>query len=205
MNELRYFDEDQIYYDDIIEITENRITELSRQLQTFLNNKKATIRAICSDFGNSPNLSSTNSIHKWEEELKLRIRDYTSYLKKKLLPNEDFKLKFLCLAETAKSSPNSVETKLFKEFLRNKIRLWQILHILSGLEIHQRPQLLKLVIKTLTQLCYDEKELNEIIPDFFRQIQLNYEQLDQQFEQLSLVKSKEFNKNNKKRKVMVRA
>lgn len=203
MNLLDFYDEEPKYYDEILELTENRITEISRQLQTYLNNRKATIRAICSDFEDTPSLSCINSIHKWEVELNLRILEYTSYLKKNIGPNEDIKLKFLYLVEMAKFSPNSLEAKLFKNFLRNKIRLWQILHILSGLEIHGRPQLLKLVIKTLNRLCHDEKELNEIIPDFFKQIKLNYQQLDREYERLWIAKDKDHIKL-RKRKVMVR-
>ena len=126
-------------------------------MQTYLNNRKAIIRATCSDFKTSPSVSSINSIQKWEVELNLRIREYHDYLKENIGPNVDIKLKFLCLVEMAKSSPMSLEAKLFRNFLRNKIRLWKILHILSGLEIHKRPQLLKLVIKTLTRLSHDEK------------------------------------------------
>lgn len=203
MNLLDFYDEEPKYYDEILELTENRITEISRQLQTYLNNRKATIRAICSDFEDTHSLSCINSIHKWDVELNLRILEYTSYLKKNIGPNEDIKLKFLYLVEMAKSSPKSLEAKLFKNFLRNKIRLWQILHILSGLEIHGRPQLLKLVIKTLNRLCHDEKELNEIIPDFFKQIKLNYQQLDREYEKLCIAKDKDHIKL-KKRKVMVR-
>lgn len=203
MNLLDFYDEEPKYYDEILELTENRITEISRQLQTYLNNRKATIRAICSDFEDTPSLSCINSIHKWDVELNLRILEYTSYLKKNIGPNEDIKLKFLYLVEMAKFSPNSLEAKLFKNFLRNKIRLWQILHILSGLEIHGRPQLLKLVIKTLNRLCHDEKELNEIIPDFFKQIKLNYQQLDREYERLWIAKDKDHIKL-RKRKVMVR-
>ena len=203
MNLLDFYDEEPKYYDEILELTENRITEISRQLQTYLNNRKATIRAICSDFEDTPSLSCINSIHKWDVELNLRILEYTNYLKKNIGPNEDIKLKFLYLVEMAKSSPKSLEAKLFKNFLRNKIRLWQILHILSGLEIHGRPQLLKLVIKTLNRLCHDEKELNEIIPDFFKQIKLNYQQLDREYERLCIAKDKDHIKL-KKRKVMVR-
>lgn len=202
MNPLVLYDEEPKYYDEILEITENRITEISRQLQTYLNNRKATIRAICSDFEDSPSLSCINSIQKWDVELNLRIREYTSYFKKNIGPNEDIKLKFLCLVEMAKSSPMSLEAKLFRNFLRNKIRLWQILHILSGLEIHKRPQLLKLVIKTLTRLSHDEKELNEITPDFFKQIKLNYQQLDREYERLCIAKDK-VRIGVKKRKVMV--
>ncbi len=202
MNPLVLYDEEPKYYDEILEITENRITEISRQLQTYLNSRKATIRAICSDFEDSPSISCINSIQKWDVELNLRIREYTSYFKKNIGLNEDIKLKFLCLVEMAKSSPMSLEAKLFRNFLRNKIRLWQILHILSGLEIHKRPQLLKLVIKTLTRLSHDEKELNEITPDFFKQIKLNYQQLDREYERLCIAKGKERIKV-KKRKVMV--
>lgn len=203
MNLLDFYDEEPKYYDEILELTENRITEISRQLQTYLNNRKATIRAICSDFEDTHSLSCINSIHKWDVELNLRILEYTSYLKKNIGPNEDIKLKFLYLVEMAKSSPKSLEAKLFKNFLRNKIRLWQILHIISGLEIHGRPQLLKLVIKTLNRFCHDEKELNEIIPDFFKQIKLNYQQLDREYERLCIAKDKDHIKL-KKRKVMVR-
>ncbi|MHA2038061.1 MAG: hypothetical protein ACW972_09300 [Promethearchaeota archaeon] len=203
MNQLDYYDEDSIFYKEMFDITENRITELSRQLQTYLNNKRATIRAVCSDFGIFPNISSINSFHKWEEELKYRVWEYTSYLKNNIGSNEDLKLKFLCLVKKGKSSPKSHETTLFKNFLRNKIRLWQILHILSGLEIHRSPQLLKLVIKTLIRLCHDEKEINEIIPDFFKQIQLNYQQLDREFDRLCIRKNKEPIKL-KKGKVMVK-
>ena len=127
MNPVDFYDEEPNYYDEILEITENRITEISRQLQTYLNNRKATIRAICSDFEDSPNISCINSIQKWDVELNLRILEYTSYLKKNIGPNEDIKLKFLYLVEMAKSSPKSLEAKLFKNFLRNKIRIWQIL------------------------------------------------------------------------------
>ena len=202
MNPLVLYDEEPKYYDEILEITENRITEISRQLQTYLNSKKATIRVICSDFEDSHSISCINLIQKWDVELNLRIREYTSYLKKNIGPNEDIKLKFLCLVEMAKSSPMSLEAKLFRNFLRNKIRLWQILHILSGLEIHRRPQLLKLVIKTLTRLSHDEKELNEITPDFFKQIKLNYQQLDREYERLCIAKDK-VRIGVKKRKVMV--
>ena len=202
MNPLVLYDEEPKYYDEILEITENRITEISRQLQTYLNSKKATIRVICSDFEDSHSISCINLIQKWDVELNLRIREYTSYLKKNIGPNEDIKLKFLCLVEMAKSSPMSLEAKLFRNFLRNKIRLWQILHILSGLEIHRRPQLLKLVIKTLTRLSHYEKELNEITPDFFKQIKLNYQQLDREYERLCIAKDK-VRIGVKKRKVMV--
>ena len=200
MNELRYFDEDQIYYDDIIEITENRITELSRQLQTYLNNRKATIRAMGCNFNNSSSLSSLDSIRKWEKELLLRIQEYMRLLKNLGL-KKDFKLRFLCLVEIAKSSPNSIDTRLFKNFLKNKMRLWQILHILSGLDIHLKPHLLSLIIKTLTRLCHDEKQVNEITPDFFKQIQLNYEQIEKEFDYMT--KEDEHIKNSKS-KVMVR-
>ncbi len=199
----QFYEEEPNYFDKILEITQNRITELSRHLQTYLNNRKATIRAICSDYNETPNLSSINSIHKWEVELNLRIQEYSKYLKNTIGQNEDIKLKIILIAEKAKSSPSCLEAKLFNDFLRNKIRLWQILHILSGLEIHERPQLLKLVLNTLTRLYQDEEKINEVIPGFIKQIKLNYQQLDQEYARLCLGIDKE-QIHLKKSKVIVR-
>lgn len=186
-----YNDEEYLDSEELYKITENRISALSRHLQTYLNNKKATIRAICSDFENTPNKNVISGIHKWEEELTSRIWEYINYLKKNVKKDDILKREFLSLAEKAKSSPGSHETELFKNFLRNKIRLWQILHILSGLEIHVRPQLLKLVLKLLIRLYHEEGELNEVNPEFFKQIKLNYELLVREYEHLCISKDKD--------------
>lgn len=180
---MNFYNEEKIKYIDInevIESTENRITELSRHLQTYLNYKTAFIRTLSWNFKENHCISNINSIQKWESELNSRILKHTTYLKKNVEPNEDLKLKVLLLSEMAKSSPKSLQAKEFNDFLRNKIRLWQLLHILSVLEIYTRPNLLKLVIEILIHLYHEEGILNENITNFFKQIKLNYELLNEE-------------------------
>ena len=102
MNRLEYYDEESTFLEEMNTITENRITKLSLQLQTYLNYKKATIQAFCSDYEISSNDKLSNRIHDWEEELKSRIWDYINYLKMNFKLNEIMKFKLLCLEEEAK-------------------------------------------------------------------------------------------------------
>jgi hypothetical protein len=135
----------------------------------------------------------------------LQYHEYTNYLEKIIKNKEDLKFKFQILTQILKSFPNSPEARSFKIFLKSKIKLWESLHILSGLEIYMRPQLLKRAIQILTKLCDDEAKINANMPFFFQQLNLNYQQLDQEYKQLLLTKEKDYQKSkSKKERVMVR-
>ena len=49
-------------------------------------------------------------------------------------------------------------------------------------------------MNTLTRLCFEEGEINEINPDFYKQLKLNYQQLHREFEQLCSIKDRNVNK-----------
>ena len=203
---MNFYNEEKSIYidiDEIVESTENRITELSRHLQTYLNYKTAFIRTLSWNLKENHGISNINSIQKWELELNSRILKHKKYLKKNIEPNEDLKLRVLLLSEMAKSSPKSSHAKEFNDFLRNKIRLWQLLHVLSVLEIYTRPHLLKLVIEILIQLYYEEEILNENSKDFFKQIKLNYKLLNEEITILRFSMDKE-HFNIKDKMVMTR-
>lgn len=175
--------------------TADKITLLSRQLRTYLNNRESTILAICRDNSITFEIKNINSIQKWETELNQVYFDYNIFLKKFIGSKEEIKMRVLVLAKKAYSKPNSIEAREFNQFLKNKIKLWDLLHILSELEIHTRPQLLKRVLTISIGLCNEESKLNVIIPDFFKQLKLNYQQLERECEQLFM---KEFNEKKKK-------
>lgn len=205
MNLLISNDDKLNYYDENLDQTENKITVLSRQLKTYLNYRESTILAICRESENSLDILKNHSIQKWETELNILYLEYCIFLEKYIGPKENLKLKVLMLAKKALSFPNSPEARSFKNFLKNKIRLWELLQILSGLEIHTRPQLLKRVIQILTKLCNDESKFNANVPDFFQQLKLNYQQLEREYDQLLLTKGKVQSKSkNTNKKVMVR-
>lgn len=205
MKKYYFYGETTDYYVEYFEIAENKISELSRHLQTYLNHREATILAICGEIQPSINTSQIKNITIWEEEMILQYHEYINYLEKNIINKEDLKFKFQILTQILKSFPDSPEARSFKSFLKSKIKLWESLHIISGLEIHMRPQLLKRAIQILAKLCNDESKLNANIPVFFQQLNLNYQQLDQEYKQLLLTKEKGFHKRkNKKEKVIVR-
>jgi len=205
MNLLISNDDKLNYYDENLDQTENKITVLSRQLKTYLNYRESTILAICRESENSLDILKNHSIQKWETELNILYLEYCIFLEKYIGPKENLKMNVLMLAKKALSFPNSPEARSFKKFLKNKIRLWELLHILSALEIHTRPQLLKRVIQILTKLCNDESKLNANVPDFFQQLKLNYQQLEREYDQLLLTKGKvRIKSKNTNKKVMVR-
>lgn len=183
------------FYNEIPDRTGDKITLISRQLRTYLNNRESTILAICRDNSITFEIKNINSIQKWETELKQVYFDYNIFLKKFIGSKEEIKMRVLVLAKKAYSQPNSIEAREFNQFLKNKIKLWDLLHILSELEIHTRPQLLKRVLTISIGLCNEESKLNVIIPDFFKQLKLNYQQLERECEQLFM---NEFNEKKKK-------
>ena len=183
------------FYNEIPDRTGDKITLISRQLRTYLNNRESTVLAICRDNSITFEFKNINSIQKWETELNQVYFDYNIFLKKFIGSKEEIKMRVLVLAKKAYSEPNSIETREFNQFLKNKIKLWDLLHILSELEIHTRPQLLKRVLTISIGLCNEESKLNVIIPDFFKQLKLNYQQLERECEQLFM---KEFNEKKKK-------
>lgn len=183
------------FYNEIPDRTGDKITLISRQLRTYLNNRESTILAICRDNSITFEIKNINSIQKWETELNQVYFDYNIFLKKFIGSKEEIKMRVLVLAKKAYSKPNSIEAREFNQFLKNKIKLWDLLHILSELEIHTRPQLLKRVLTISIGLCNEESKLNVIIPDFFKQLKLNYQQLERECEQLFM---KEFNEKKKK-------
>jgi hypothetical protein len=195
MNSLISNDENPNFYDIDFNPAEKKITELSRQLKTYLNYRKSTILAICRGTENSLDINNIKSIQKWELEIYESYLIYISFLNENIGSIVDIKIKVLLLAKKAFSFPNSPEVTAFKNFLKCKIRLWELLHILSGLEIHTRPQSLKRILQILTNLCNDESKLNENIPEFYQQLRLNYRQLQQEYEQLLLMKENKETKN----------
>lgn len=183
------------FYNEIPDQTGDKITFLSRQLRTYLNNRESTILTVCRDNSITLKIKNIHSIQKWETKLNQVYFDYNIFLKKFIGSKEDLKMRVLVLAKKAYSQPNSIEAREFNQFLKNRIKLWDLLHILSELEIHTRPQLLKRVLTISIGLCNEESKLNVIIPDFFKQLKLNYQQLERECEQLLM---KEFNEKKKK-------
>jgi len=192
------------FYNKSPDQIKDKITLLSRQLRTYLNNRESTILTVCRDNIINRELTNNHSIQKWEAELNQVYLEYNKFLTKFIGSKEDLKMRVLVLAKKAYSQPNSIEAREFNQFLKNRIKLWDLLHILSELEIHTRPQLLKRVLTISIELCNEEGKLNVIIPDFFKQLKLNYQQLERECDQLLMKEFNEIKKKIIKKSVLIR-
>ena len=161
-----------------------RINELSRQVQTFLQYKKKVVRLICSDSIISLDFLQTNSIQKKEERFLSILSQYISLIKKTGVRNKRIKQKIFQLKLKAISQPNCPEVILLKNIAKKGKELWNILHILSDMDKQTDNQVLKSAIEILVHLCDAESELNSIFAEFYQELRLNYQLLEQEYENL---------------------
>ena len=181
-----------------------RINELSHQLRTYLNYKRASILLICSDSNLSSNILKIDSVQKWEDRFLSILSQYISLIRENEVQNERIKEKIFHLKIKAISQPNCQDSILLKNIKQVGNELWKILHILSDLDIHTRPQVLKLSIEILVHLCDAESELNPLFSNFYQELKLNYQQLEREYDHM-FVKIKNFqdNKKNYRKRVMI--
>ncbi len=111
----------------------NQIIELSRQLQSFLNYKKATIRTrFSSTLDHQQKVIVKSPFLKCEDNITQLFSQYA-----KLLRNIDSSIenKIYYLLIKTRAQPNSSEAHLVKKIQLIVNKLWKEIHILSEMEI----------------------------------------------------------------------
>ena len=190
------YDEDLDYREWHIEGYSN-ISELSQQLESFLNNKKLVVQTIL----NSSKINTSNI------DVNYKIRDlgnkiislYSRYNKlvnklgDKNIPSREkiFRLKLKLMRNL-----NIPEAQLFKDIERLCKNLWKELNNLSNLNLWEYPRLFKVAVGISKVLCIDSPEFNSLLTNFYSELQMNYIQLEKEFELLYERKNK-INSTNK--------
>lgn len=181
-----------------------RIKELSRQLRTFLNYKSSIINLRFSGSQNCNKIIKKDDINKRENELFYLSSRFTSLLK--TIGGEEGALseKIRIFIDKVKSQPNNLEIKLLKETKLLSSEIWKNLHILSELELHSYHQLLHIAIKVACILCNVEGVFFPVYSDFYRELNHNYLQLENELSALlCLNEHQQFETKKKKRQVRI--
>jgi hypothetical protein len=209
MNDLTCFDDDiykYLEYDEENEFIEwysiegaERISELSRQLRTFINFKKAIIHLRFSRSKNHNRMSKDDLITKYESNLITSTLRFITLLKMVGIDDGVIVEKIRILINKLQKNPNKIEINQLKEinFLCNKI--WKLLHILSELEINNHPQLISKAIKISSISCEVKNALFPLFSDFYSELKKNYLQLDNELSCLLRLKNKHYIKIKKKK------
>lgn len=183
---------------------DTRISELSRQLRSFLNYKSAIIRFRFSESSEADKTLKKDPIMKWEGELSSLFSRYATLLKMIGVEGGIIEKEILILIEKVKAQPNGLEINLLKEIKHLGVEIWKRLHILSEFEIHHYPRLLNVAIKIAAILCNAEGAFFSLFSDFYGELKQSYLQLEGELSGLiRLNEDDQFKEKKNKRLVRV--
>ena len=92
--------------------------------------------------------------------------------------------KMLVLWEKLRFQPNNHEIVILKEIRALGDEIWKIIHVLSELEIHDRPQLLNVIVQIIDTCCSAQSVFSLIFSEFFLELRENYLQLGEELSEL---------------------
>lgn len=191
-NDLTYLDEyieDEIFEWYSIEGAE-RIKELSRQVRTFLNYRTSMIYLRFSRSQKCDNVKKREIILQKERAL----NEATSHLLVKLkdigvyngnLINE----KIQDLFEKIRHLPNNIEIDRLKSIKLTSKNIWELIHILSELEIHHHPRLFNRIMNISCIICEIQSVMFYHFSDFYYELKSNYLLLDEEMSDLLNINS----------------
>ncbi len=155
----------------------NKIKELSRQLRTFFNYKAEVIRYR---FRPSPNLAENDTNTKYlsrKQEIESLTHEFIIFLKK-------FK-------KNGQTLEQGIQTLFFdnNKTRLNKLseiseKLFILLHYFSEESIHDHPKFLKFNVILAQNICLVKKCLNAQFSEFFEELEINYNNLEGELEDL---------------------
>lgn len=203
-NDLTYLDEyieDEILEWYSIEGVE-RIKELSRQVRTFLNYRTSIIYLRFSRSQKCDNVKHREIILKKE----IAVNEATSHL---LIILKDIGVyngnlineKIQDLFEKIRCLPNNIDIKRLKSIKITNKKIWELIHILSELEIHHHPRLFNRIMNIACIICEIQSVMFYPFSDFYYELKSNYLLLAEEMSDLlninSIIKSSSI--MNKKR------
>lgn len=179
-----------------------RIKELSRQVRTFLNYRTSLIYLRFSRSQKCDNVKNREIILKKERAL----NEATSKLLVKLkdigvyngnLINE----KIQDLFKKIRNLPNNIDIKRLKSIKLTSRYIWELIHILSELEIHYHPRLFNRTMNIACITCEIQSTLFYPFSNFYYELKSNYLLLAKEITDLLNIGSEEKTSSvmNKKR------
>lgn len=175
-NESPYldYDEDNIFLEWYLIEGEDRIKELSRQLRSFLNYKKSIIYLRFSRSQSFNYTKKEDLVIKKERALNTLTSRLITLLKMIGSENDLISERIIELITKLKSNPNKLELDQIKMLNSLSNEIWTLLHILSELEIHHHPRLLKRILVIASISCEIKSALFPFFSKYYLELKKNY-------------------------------
>lgn len=168
------YDEDNIFLEWYLIEGEDRIKELSRQLRTFLNYKKSIIYLRFSRSQSFNYTQKEDLIIKNERALNTLTSQLITLLKMIGSENDAISERIIELITKIKSNPTELELDQFKDLNSLSNEVWTLLHILSELEIHNHPRLMKRILVIASICCEIKSALFPFFSEYYIELQKDY-------------------------------
>ena len=153
------------------------IKELSRQLRTFFNYKAEVIRYR---FRPSPNLAENDTNTKYfsrKQEIESLTREFIILLKRLKKNGQTLEQGIQSLFFDNNKTPLNKLSEISE-------KLCILLHYFSEVSIHDPPKFLKFNVILAQNICLVKKCLNAQFSEFFEELEINYNNLEGELEDL---------------------
>jgi hypothetical protein len=174
---LDYDDEDLLHEWYSIEGAE-RLNELSRQLRTFLNFKTSLIHLRFSKSVMSANYSDIERLNKRKNEIINSMLQLISLLKKTGTEDKNISEKIQEILDKSRLNPQNSDLNIIKEIKTLNHNIWNLVHILSELEIHKSPKFFETILNISSVLCQVSAPLFIPFKRFYNELRTDYHLLD---------------------------
>ena len=152
-----------------------RIKELSRQLRTFLNYKTSMIYLRFSRSQNCDPFHNRNMIIEKERELNMLTSHLLANLKEIGVDDGDnIGEKIQNLFDKIKTLPNEIDINRLKDIKSINKKIWELIHILSELEIHHHSRLFNRITNIACISCEIQSIMFHPFSEFYYELKSNY-------------------------------
>ena len=176
---LDFDDKDPLYEWWSIEGAE-KISELSRQLRTFLNFKANIIYARFSESTSSVNFSKNDMFNKLKDDMTNSVLELIRLLKEIGIKSNDISEKIQDLIERSKINPQFSTLDAIKKIKTINYNIWSYVHALSELDLHKNSKFFEIVINASSILCQVSAPLYIPFESFYNELKTDYLLLDEE-------------------------
>lgn len=174
---------DDDYFSDWYSLEGNEnLNELSRQFRTFFNYKYQIIRSKFSEITKSTESTNNDRVFSYKNNMFNLSSQLINLLNEIGVENGNIIETIQILMQKVGRLPTQPDILLLKKIKVLAEEIWENLHIISELELHYHPKLLKIAISIANIASSVKGAYNLALLDFFIELRRNYLQLEKEIE-----------------------
>ena len=178
----------------------NQIFELSRQLRTFLNYKKSMLHLRFSRNQIAYTYLQEAKIRQYERALNESSSQLVSLLKNLPLLNGDLSNKINNLISKTLENSQNQESKNFIEISKIINKIWELLHVLSELEVQHYPRLFNRILIIASIACEIKHLIFPLFSEYFLELKEHYRILEKEISVMKVAQKKVIIQNSERQK-----